>query len=377
MSKAGAFLAGFAVAAAIAGAAWALVLAPKAKETDERLVAAERASLRAKRDATDAQGEAESERRRRLELEEQVTELKRAVTAAPPRAPGMGPKAHAPGDGLAPELWDRSRLNNAIIALSVSARPYSGSPQFPLIVRALKAHLDDSVVMLSKVMTSQLDNEMKSVCATLLGALADARGTQPLLDAWASATDPDLRQAVLQGLGNMPGDEPTPIFVAVWNDPASDAKARLYAIHGLARRKHAIAVAVAEGGAPGSTPPLRLQALQTLHAQALAGEWKDAELAKSFGKALRTADGDPQRKLILTTLEGFWSADSLPELDDFAASAASSDLKARAKKTADAIRSGAPRPQGAGITPTRPSMQGAPDPAEDTAPAEGPKEPPK
>jgi hypothetical protein len=380
MSKVGAFLAGFAVAAAGAGAAWWLVLAPRARDADERVQAAERASLRAKRDASDRAGEADSERRRRLELEEQVVELKRTLTAAPPprpAAPMAGSHAPKPGSDLAPELWDNTRLRNEIVALATAPRPFSASPRFTLVVRALKAHLDDGIGLLTGVVQSQLDVNTKSLCATLLGALGDPRGTKPLLDAWATTTDPELRQALLQGLGNLPGDEATPIFVGVWNDPAADARSRLLAVHGLARRRHPIAVAVAEGGAPGSTPPLRLQALQTLHAQALAGEWQDVALVRTFGKALLSADGDPQRKLALTALEGFWSKDSLADLDAFAASAASTELAARARKAADAIRANQPRPAGAGVPPQRPVAPTETEPAEEPPPAAAPKDAPK
>ena len=380
MSKVGAFLAGFVVAAAAAGGVWWVVLAPKAREDAERVQAAVRASLRAQRDASDREGEADSERRRRLELEEQVVELKRTLTAAPPprpAAPMAGSHAPKPGGDLAPEMWDNTRLTQEIATLATAPRPYSVSPRFPLVVRALKAHLDSGVNLLSGVIRSQLDNDTKSLCATLLGALGDPRGTKPMLDAWATATDPDLHQALLQGLGNLPGAEATPIFVGVWNDPAADAKSRLLAIHGLARRRHSIAVAVAEGGAPGSTPPLRLQALQTLHAQALAGEWQDVALVKTFGKALLSADGDPQRKLALTALEGFWSKDSLADLDAFAASAVSTELAARARKAGDAIRAGAPRPAGAGVPPQRPVAPSDPAPAEEPPPASATPDVPK
>jgi hypothetical protein len=381
MTKVGAFLAGLALAAAAAGGAWWYFVAPKARDVEERVQAAERAALRAKRDASDRAGEADSERRRRLELEEQVVELKRTLSASPPSrpaAPMNGSHTPKPTSGdLTPEMWDNTRVRNEIVSLATAPRPFSVAPRFALVVRALKAHPDDSITLLGNVLRSQLDNDTKSLCATLLGALGDPRGAKPLLDTWTSATDPDLRQAMLQGRGNLPGAEATPIFVGVWNDPSADAKSRLLAIHGLARRRHPIAVAVAEGGAPGSSPPLRLQALQTLHAQALAGEWKDTDLVKSFGKALLSADGDPQRKLALVALEGFWSADSLADLDAFANSAVSTELAQRARKTSDAIRAGSPRPSGAGVPPQRPGVPAETAPSEEPPPAAVPQEPPK
>lgn len=360
MTKAGAFLAGFALAAAVAANAWWIFVAPHARDLEARAVEAERASARARRDASDFQQGAEAEIRRRREIEAEVDTLKKTLSAAPPaRKPaamnphGAATPAPAAPDDLAPEQWDGSRLRQEIDMLSVSPRGVVDSPRYPLVVRSLKAHGDEGGALLIEVLRSDLEDSMKAVCATLLGAVGDVRGVKPLMALWGTAKDVELRRAVLRGLANIPGDEATPMLVEVWNDPSADASARLLAVHGLARRRHPIAMAVAEGGAPGSTPPLRMQTLQTLHAQALQGDWKDTSLVPLFGKALRTADGDAQRKMALLALEGYWSKDSLADLDAFAESAGTSDLAARARKAADAIRAGKPRPENSGIPAQR------------------------
>lgn len=360
MTKAGAFLAGFVLAAAAAAGAWWFVGLPHARDLEARAVDAGRATARARRDASDFQQGAEAEIRRRREIESEVDSLKKALTAAPPprrpgpMAPNGGPApAPAPSDDLAPEQWDGSRLRQEIDMLSVAPKGVVDSPRYPLVVRALRAHDEESVDLLVTVLGSDLEDSMKAVCATLLGAVGDVRGVKPLMALWETAKDVELRRAVLRGLANIPGEEATPMLVAVWNDPNSDASARLLAIHGLARRRHPLATAVAAGGAPGSTPPLRMQTLQTLHAQALQGEWKDTSLAPLFGKALRTADGDAQRKMALLALEGYWSTDSLADLDAFAEAAGTNDLAVRARRLSDAIRAGKPRPENAGIPAQR------------------------
>jgi hypothetical protein len=362
MTKAGSFLAGFVLAAACAAGAWWAFVLPHERDLETRALDAERATARARRDASDFQQGAEAEIRRRREIEVEAETLKRSLTAAPPaRKPtAMNPHAGAtpatPPDDLAPEQWDGARLRQEIDMLSASPRGVVDSARYPLVVRSLKTHGDESVALLVEVLASDLEDSMKAVCATLLGAVGDVRGVKPLMALWGTAKDLELRRAVLRGLANIPGDEATPMLVAVWNDPGADASARLLAVHGLARRRHPIALAVAEGGAPGSTPPLRMQTLQTLHAQALQGEWKDTSLVPLFGKALRTADGDAQRKMALLAIEGFWSKDSLADLDAFAESAGTSDLAVRARRAADAIRAGRPRPENAGIPGQRPGV---------------------
>src|SRR5205085_2884680 len=70
-----------------------------------------------------------------------------------------------------------------------------------------------------------------------------------------------------------------------------------------------------------------------------------------FGKALRGADGDGQRRLALLALEGYWSKESVADFEAFADTAVSTELAARARHDADAIKAGKPRPDKAGEPP--------------------------
>src|SRR6188768_4044408 len=101
MSKAGAFLAGFALAAALGGATWWFVLRPKHAELEERAISADRLALRAKRDATESRQWADAERKRKQEVEDELERVKRVLTATPP-APPMGHKAQPDREPLAP-----------------------------------------------------------------------------------------------------------------------------------------------------------------------------------------------------------------------------------------------------------------------------------
>jgi hypothetical protein len=379
MTKAGSFLCGFLLAAAAAGAAWWWAAEPVRREAVARADAADRARARSRHDEQSAQQWAESEHRRKLELEQELETLKRTLSAEPPRPRHqMGGNGRPSSDArdLPPEQWDRQKINSELMIVATAPQRLPESPRYALITRALKAHPDESVQLLTDVMTSELPTEMKCVSALFLGALGDARGVKPLLAARAAAADPELRRFTLRGLANLPGDEQTPLLLEVWGDPAADEFSRKLAIHGLARRRHDVALAVAEGKVEGVAPAVRLQALQTLHAQARIGEWKDASLVPLFGRALRSADGDGQRKISLLALEGFWSKDALADLETFAEAAQSTELVARARKAADAIRAGAPRPEGAG-NPPQPSMSPVEgEPSESAVPPREPQVPP-
>lgn len=389
MTKAGSFLCGFLLAAAAAGAAWWYVAEPVRRDALARATTSDRAAMRARHDEEGAEQWAESEHRRKLELEQEVETLKRTLTAQPAPARPRGAMSEHPGQtpastDLSPELWDTLKTRNEIMLVSADPKRLFESPRYALITRALKAHLEDSVKLLTDVMGSELPTETKQVCALFFGALGDPRGVKPLLAAHESTVDPELRRFTLRGLANLPGEEQTPLLLSVWNDTTADMNSRVLAIHGLARRRHEIALAVAAGEVAGTTGRLRLQALQTLHAQARLSEWKDSSLLPLFGKALLNADGDPQRQISLLAIEGFWSKDSLADLDAFVAAAGTSELAARAKKAADAIRADAPRPEGAGIPQQKsnspvdaePPENAAPPPAQQGAPAENRSEPP-
>jgi hypothetical protein len=364
MTKGFAFLAGFAVAAAAAGAAWWLVLGPRWRDHEDRAVRAERLANRAKRDAVEAQQWAETEQRRRRKLEEEKAELVRAAAVEPPReTPAPRHNGSDPSkDAITPEEWDRRRIGFEIEKLTETPARVVGTARYANVVRALKAKGEEGYKIPVDVLQQDMPVEWKAVCATLLGALGDPRGVPTLLATWKSATDAGVRRAALRGLANLPGDEATPILEAAWHDPTGMPLDRLLAIHGLARRMHETALAVVAGGAPISSPALRYQAMRSLHARESKNGWADAaKLVPVFGKALRSADGEPQRELALLVLEGFWSKDSVEDLDAFVAAATPGTLVERARSDAASIRAGKPRPAGAG----EPAQKPAPSPVDD------------
>lgn len=385
MTKAGAFLAGFVLASAAAAGAWWFLLHPRLADGERRAIEAERIAARANRDAAAYQESADAERRRKLDLEDEVATLKKLMTAAPPKRPATGEHGGEPGKVPAdprkaaanddpPESWDGRRMRMEVEWLAEHPAQIVDNPRYPLVVRALKAQGDEGIGLMKTVLQPEtgMETEMRAVCAVLLGALEDRRGVVPLLEAWRSAKDDLLRHAILRGLANIPGEEPTPILTQVWNDPASDIQSLRLVIHGLARRRNEIALkAAADGVAGGTRPLLRYQALTTLHAQALRGEWKELSLLPVFGKALRTADGDQQRKLALLALEGFWSKDCLGDVDAFASAAANAELAARARALAADLRAGKSRPESAGVPPQAAgAVPGEPSDSPDPKPAD-------
>src|SRR5687767_6410091 len=138
MSKAGAFLAGFGLAAVIAGGAWWFAVRPKVAEFEERAISADRLALRAKRDANESRQWADAERKRKQEIEDELERLKRVLTAEPPkRPPDHKPKPER--EPLSPELWDRKTIGIEIEELAKAPKGTRSSPRYPLLVRAVKA----------------------------------------------------------------------------------------------------------------------------------------------------------------------------------------------------------------------------------------------
>ena len=203
--------------------------------------------------------------------------------------------------------------------------------------------------LLTDILQVGMPEPMELTALSLIEGLADARAVPVLLERWKAEETPSVRLRILRALGNLPGDEQTPLFVAQWT-AAQDPMTRRVAIHGLAMRKHPVALQAARGADTAATRALRMQAIDSLRTLAQQQQWKDADLVPVFADALRTADGESQRKAILLTLEGFWSSDALEALDAFAAVATTPpELAARARRLAESIRAGAPRPADAGI----------------------------
>jgi hypothetical protein len=356
MSGAKAFLAGILTAAAVSAAVWFLRVRPALDAAEGRAQSAEEAARKTRREASDAQLWAESERERNRLGDERVKELERALTGTRPEQPGTpaATTGHEPPPlpDVAPEDWDRNRLNQEIENLARAPQVVLKHQRYPLVLKALAARKDESVELLSQMLRSGLDAPLIATAATLASGLGDARLVPPLLARWKIETDDEAKRSVLRALANLPGDEAVPVLLAVWSDPAAERQLRVLAIHGLGVRGHEVARRAADGRT-AATPPQRIRAIESLRSFAQRSEWKDVTLVPVFSKALRTADGPAQRKLSLIALEGFWSKDALADLDAFAGDPASpADLAQRSRNLAEALRAGKPRPETAG-TPER------------------------
>ena len=124
MTKAGSFLCGFLLALAGAGAAWWFLAEPVRRDALARASAAERAAMRSRHDEEGAQQWAESEHRRKLELETEIDALKKTLSAAPPPSRGNMGAGHgaapANANDLPPEQWDKQRIRNEIMIVSTA-----------------------------------------------------------------------------------------------------------------------------------------------------------------------------------------------------------------------------------------------------------------
>lgn len=363
MSRAAAFFGGLGAAAALAAAAWFLRVAPElrtarmhAEETDDAL----RAS---RREAADRAQEAAMERSRNAELEERVKELERQLTThvPTPRPPMEGTgSGQTGGHGTAmqqdpPEEWKLERISQEFENVAAAGPAVPQHPRLPLLVRAFKAQKANGVNTLRQIVANpEWDAAMVVTAALIGGELAERDLVEPFFARWRTEKNADVRYALLRALAALPGDEIVPGLVDTWNDPGAARHARGVAIEGLGRRGVETAIEVATGVTPGgdavrTDPAHRAKALVGLRDFAEAGGWKDAVLASVFGKALRTADGDTQRRIAITSLEGFWDETAARELAAFAGDGASPPaLAVRAKRAADAIAKGEKRPEGAG-----------------------------
>ena len=358
MSASKSFLAGLVTAAALAGAAWVLRVQPALDAAERRALDAEETARSARRETSDAQLWAESERERNRTNEDRVKELERALaTSRPPPSTSTTPGEDSGHDttkppDLAPELWDRTRLTQEIENLARAAQIGQKHQRFPLVLAALRAHPEESSVLLAQMLNSNLDATFMANAASLADALGDKTTVPALLARWRKESEPVARRAILRALANLPGTDAVPILAGVWADTTEERQLRLLAIHGLALRGNEIARSVV-ASAGAASPPQRVRAVESLRAYAEQSGWSDTTLVPIFVTALRTADGPAQRKLALIALEGLWSKDSVAALTEFADDTASPpELAVRARKAAQAIAAGEPRPAGAG-TPER------------------------
>lgn len=357
MSTSRAFVAGLGTAAALAAAGWFLRVAPRLEEASRRALDAEETARRTRRQAADAELWADTERGRTRELEDRIRELERATQGPPPpegSGTGEGMSGHGksapPPEETDPATWDRQRLNQEIERLTRMPATLANDAQFPKVVKALRARPGEGAELIAQILAADFPPEYVQTAAALAEALGDPSVKGQLLLRARRETDPAVKVPLLRALAVLPGDEVVPELVALLDDPASDDRVRSAAMRGLALRGHDVARRVAAGEVPGVAPALRVRAIESLRDFAEREGWIDTALIPVFGKALLTADGEWQRRLALLGLEGFWSKDSLPDLEKFLADpAAPADALPRAKALAEALRSGAPRPAGAGV----------------------------
>lgn len=343
------FLAGFAVAAALAAAGWFLRVAPERAESARRASDAEESARRAGREAADAQHWAQSERDRNGLLDERVRELERLLTTTRPATADRDASGAAARSGDPPEKWDRTRIGQEIENLALAPNLTARHERYPLVLRALQAMGDAGPELVVQILSADFEPQMIATAATLAAGLRDAKSVPALVARWAKEKDVTARVAILRALASIPGDAQTELLRGVWTDGAADPNLRKFAIHGLALRGHELGRAAARGDG-GATAAQRVLAIESLLAHASAGGFADATLIPVFGRALRTADGPPQRKLSLIALEGFWSKDAVPDLTAFADDPASPpELVLRARRLIADVTAGRPRPEGAGV----------------------------
>lgn len=367
MSRAAAFFGGLGAAAALAAAVWFLRVQPELRSARVRTEESDDALRALRREAADRAQEAAMERSRNVELEERVKELERQLTTAvpTPRPPmdgtGTGNTAgHTGGHGVPmqqdpPEDWKLERISQEFENVAAAGPAVPQHPRLPLLVRAFRAQKANGVNTLRQVVASpDWDAAMVVTAALVGGELGERDLVEPFFARWRTEKNADVRYALLRALAALPGDEIVPGLVDVWNDPNAARHARGVAIEGLGRRGIETAIDVATGASSGGAvvavdPAHRARALVGLRDFAEKGGWKDDVLASVFGKALRGADGDTQRRIAIASLEGFWSEIAARELAAFAADgAAPPTLAVRAKRSAEAITKGEKRPEGAG-----------------------------
>lgn len=349
MSRSLVFFGGFVAAAGLAAAAWFLRAVPERAGLERRVSDAEETARRARRESADALHWAETERDRTRPLEDRIKELERLLSTTRPdtgEPPAKGPRP----EESPPDQWDRNRLNQEIENLARAPQLAAKHQRYPLVLKALEARGDEGLQLLLDILHSGLDSSFIGTAASLAEGLGDERAVVPLIERGAKETDANARRLILRALANLPGEAQTPVLESAWAMTAeTDRMLRALALQGLALRGHPVAIEVADGKA-GVSPTMRVRAIESLRAFAQARDWKEASLVPLFGRVLRSADGPAQRKLALIAIEGYWTKDSLPDLNAFADDTASPpELALRARKLIAALEGGTARPANAGL----------------------------
>ncbi len=344
------------IAAALgAGAAW--LAAPSGGDGEaQRIPQLERDLAELRRDAGDWRSVAESERERRELAQGELTRLRaqqggsRGDVQAPVPADPEG--ARPPIDATS---WDMTKLRAEMQRLALAGRRMARVPLFQAVVEAARANgAEGSSLMVDILSQPTIDGGLQRAAALVVEHLEEPRAVPPLMERWGRAVEREDQRMTLRVLATLPGHEQVPLLLSVWEDRGADARLRMIAIHGLARRGHVTGIEVVRGESPISTGPLRARAVESLHSYVRARGYEDAELIGAFGASLTGADGEGQQRLSLLALEGYWNAGCIAHLTQFgelpdSPEAPSKELRERALRGAGAIQRKDPRPPDAGL----------------------------
>ncbi len=339
---------------------------PELQVLRDQVEETQRTAADARRDEGEWRAVADAERLRTQAARERLAHVsiqQRAAPVEPAREPGSqadgaaGDAAQGHGgmeptgvtQEIAPEMWERPRLNMEIEFLSTKSDELSiKNPRFERVLRAIEAQPDRGSALLAAILASGLGDSMKSTAAALVAAARTPGCGEAVMGVLETATETKLRRRLLAAAARGRGDEPTGYLLALWKDEKAPPPERAIAGTGLGLRAHPVALEVIRGDAE-ATPPLRARVLEGLYRRAYEAEWAAEELIPEFRKALASADGPSQRNVALGALEGYWSEAGLPELDALAATAGvEPKMRQRATSAAAGIRAGRARPPGLG-----------------------------
>ena len=368
------------IGAALGAAAVSFAPSVREAELADRLSDLEQELVDARRDASDWELVAATERERKRIVEEEVASLRIAVANPAPRQPAEGGDAagrHGSGTGmrvdreratLAPENWDGARLRLEMQRLAMHGRRMATSSLLDACAKAAETQGDEAFQMLVDTLREAgLPANVRLAATMVLEKLQDERAVPVLLGTLPTTAEWAQRRAILRALANLPGETQTQTFVDLWYADDGDGRLRMVAAHALARRANPVAIAIVDGTEAVADAALRARAIDSLHGYARERSYRNAELIPTFGAALVTAAGEGQIRVSLLALEGYWRPECVPYLRSLQnAENVSEELRERGRRVADAIEAKAPRPEGAGEPASAP-----PSPVDDQGGDEG------